>query len=121
MSPEAAASGTVHGEQLGFRVRGDVRPHDAPWRGTLHGPPPRRAGGEGVRRTLEIGAGTGANLAYYPDAVEELILAEPFEPMRRRLQRKLADSGDRADARRADRSDSPGGSRSSTVVCTLVL
>jgi ubiquinone/menaquinone biosynthesis C-methylase UbiE len=41
-------------------------------------------------RVLEIGAGTGANLPYYGDAVEELVLVEPEEPMARRLERKLA-------------------------------
>ena len=41
-------------------------------------------------RVLEIGAGTGANLPYYGEAVEELVLLEPEEPMARRLERKLA-------------------------------
>src|SRR3954449_12641646 len=39
-------------------------------------------------RTLEIGAGTGANVDLYPAAVTELVLAEPAEPMARRLQAK---------------------------------
>jgi len=39
-------------------------------------------------RVLEIGAGTGANLPYYGE-VEELVLAEPEEPMARRLERKV--------------------------------
>src|SRR4051794_38736112 len=39
-------------------------------------------------RTLEIGAGTGANVELYPDAVTELVLAEPAEPMARRLEGK---------------------------------
>src|SRR5437016_1403424 len=42
-------------------------------------------------RVLEIGGGTGANLAFYPDGVEELVITEPEEPMARRLERKLAD------------------------------
>jgi ubiquinone/menaquinone biosynthesis C-methylase UbiE len=36
-------------------------------------------------RTLEIGAGTGLNLAHYPDDVGELVVAEPEPAMRRRL------------------------------------
>src|SRR3954471_18335053 len=39
-------------------------------------------------RTLEIGAGTGANVGLYPAAVTELVLAEPAEPMARRLEHK---------------------------------
>ena len=40
-------------------------------------------------RVLEIGGGTGANLPLYGDAVEELVVTEPEEPMARRLERKL--------------------------------
>lgn len=36
---------------------------------------------------LEVGAGTGANLAHYPAAVKSLVLAEPDPFMRRRLER----------------------------------
>lgn len=39
---------------------------------------------------LEIGAGTGANLAHYPAAVERLVLAEPDPGMRRQLVDKLS-------------------------------
>jgi ubiquinone/menaquinone biosynthesis C-methylase UbiE len=73
-------------------------------------------------RTLEIGAGTGANLTYYPDAVHELILAEPFEPMRRRLQRKLSESGKSASTLDASAEAIPLEDESvDTVVSTLVL
>jgi ubiquinone/menaquinone biosynthesis C-methylase UbiE len=40
-------------------------------------------------RVLEIGGGTGANLPFYGAAVSELVIAEPEEPMARRLERKL--------------------------------
>lgn len=40
-------------------------------------------------RVLEIGGGTGANLPFYRTAVSELVIAEPEEPMARRLERKL--------------------------------
>lgn len=38
---------------------------------------------------LEIGAGTGVNLAHYPAAVHRLVLVEPDPHMRRRLARRL--------------------------------
>ena len=38
--------------------------------------------------TLEVGAGTGLNLEHYPEAVTRLVLAEPDEHMRRRLERR---------------------------------
>jgi ubiquinone/menaquinone biosynthesis C-methylase UbiE len=73
-------------------------------------------------RTLEIGAGTGANLPHYPDTVEELILAEPFEPMRRQLERRLAESGRPATTLDATAEAIPmEGESVDTVVSTLVL
>lgn len=73
-------------------------------------------------RTLEIGAGTGANIPHYPDAMDELILAEPFEPMRRRLERKLGESGRRASTLDASAEAIPLEDESlDTVVSTLVL
>ena len=41
-------------------------------------------------RTLELGAGTGANAARYPAAVTELVLTEPDPHMARRLRERLA-------------------------------
>jgi ubiquinone/menaquinone biosynthesis C-methylase UbiE len=43
--------------------------------------------------TLELGAGTGGNLEYYPDAVTELVLTEPGEHMAKRLRTKVSASG----------------------------
>jgi hypothetical protein len=43
-------------------------------------------------RTLEVGAGTGLNLAHYPAAVSDLILTEPYPPMLHVLRHKVAGS-----------------------------
>jgi ubiquinone/menaquinone biosynthesis C-methylase UbiE len=73
-------------------------------------------------RTLELGSGTGLNLRCYPDDLDELILAEPAAPMRKRLQKALR-RGDRTatilDAA-AERLPVDDGSVD-TVVSTLVL
>ncbi|TDC34683.1 class I SAM-dependent methyltransferase [Kribbella albertanoniae] len=47
----------------------------------------------GSGRVLEIGAGTGLNLAHYPSEVDELILTEPVPAMYERLCRRAR--GDR--------------------------
>jgi ubiquinone/menaquinone biosynthesis C-methylase UbiE len=44
-------------------------------------------------RVLELGAGTGLNLAYYPDEAVELVLTEPAAPMVSRLERRAKRSG----------------------------
>ena len=57
----------------------------AAWRAELLG---------GLRgRVLEVGAGTGVNLAYYPAALDSLVLAEPDRHMRRRLAQRAAGDG----------------------------
>jgi ubiquinone/menaquinone biosynthesis C-methylase UbiE len=67
------------------------------WIGEVSGMRRRRREllGTATGRTLEIGGGTGLNLAHYPAELTELIVAEPEATMRRRLQRRVA----RADAR----------------------
>jgi ubiquinone/menaquinone biosynthesis C-methylase UbiE len=73
-------------------------------------------------RTLEIGAGTGANIPHYPAGLQDLILAEPFEPMRRQLERKLSESGRSARTLSASAEAIPLEDESvDTVVSTLVL
>jgi ubiquinone/menaquinone biosynthesis C-methylase UbiE len=44
-------------------------------------------------RVVELGAGTGNNLDFYPDEVEDLVLVEPDPHMTKLLRAKLALSG----------------------------
>lgn len=44
-------------------------------------------------RTIDIGAGTGANRGLYPEAVTELVLAEPDPHMLKKLRAKLGEGG----------------------------
>jgi ubiquinone/menaquinone biosynthesis C-methylase UbiE len=44
-------------------------------------------------RTVDVGAGTGANIELYPEAVTELILAEPDPHMLKKLRPKGAAAG----------------------------
>jgi ubiquinone/menaquinone biosynthesis C-methylase UbiE len=70
---------------------------------------------------LEIGAGTGANLAHY-DSVESLVFTEPEPAMLRRLQRKAHEQAPRAEIVPAPAEDMPFEDDSfDTVVSTLVL
>ena len=46
--------------------------------------------GQASGRTLELGAGTGLNLAHYASAVTELVLTEPDPHMAARLRKRLA-------------------------------
>ncbi len=83
------------------------------WRADLLG----RARG----RVLEIGAGTGANLAHYGPAPDALVLVEPHRVLRRSLRREAA--GDpRVEVRgvRFEELEAPDGSFD-TAVMTLVL
>jgi SAM-dependent methyltransferase len=61
------------------------------WMGEIAGMRRRRhtllAGARG--RVVEIGAGTGLNIAHYPDGIADLVLNEPEPGMRRRLARRL--------------------------------
>lgn len=75
-------------------------------------------------RTLEIGAGTGHNLAAYPRDLDELVLTEPEPAMLRKLQRRVARSPLRGVARivpaGADALPFPDDSFD-TLVSTMVL
>lgn len=71
---------------------------------------------------LEAGAGTGANLPYYPPTVRELVLVEPEEPMAKRLERRLGKTSVPARVVRAPAEAIPLPDASFDVaVCTLVL
>ena len=73
-------------------------------------------------RTLELGAGTGLNLEHYPDAVTELVLTEPFEPMARRLRERAGAGGRQPEVVQAPAGALPfDGASFDTVVATLVL
>lgn len=71
---------------------------------------------------VELGAGTGLNLAHYPSAVDRLVLTEPEEPMARRLEARARDSGRTVEVLRAPAERIPLDDASAdTVVATLVL
>lgn len=73
-------------------------------------------------RVLEVGGGTGANLALYGEGVDELTLTEPEAPMAKRLERRL--DGDSASVKllRAPAEDLPFEDDSfDAAVSTLVL
>jgi SAM-dependent methyltransferase len=71
---------------------------------------------------LELGAGTGLNLAHYPDRLERLVLTEPDQHMAKRLERRLARFGTSAEIVRAPAELLPFADDSfDTVVSTLVL
>ncbi len=83
----------------------------------------RRAALAGAHgRVLEVGAGSGLNLALYPSAVTSLALTDPEAPMVERLRERVRDLGRGAAACQAPAEALPFDDASfETVVCTLVL
>jgi ubiquinone/menaquinone biosynthesis C-methylase UbiE len=78
--------------------------------------------GSASGKVLEIGAGTGANLAYYGPGIESLTMTEPEQPMIKRLQPKVREHSPAAQVLRAPAEDLPFEDDSfDTVVSTLVL
>ena len=72
--------------------------------------------------TLEIGSGTGLNLAHYPDDLDELVLIEPDPAMHSRLEKRLSRSRRRARLVDAPAERLPFADGSvDTVVSTFVL
>jgi SAM-dependent methyltransferase len=73
-------------------------------------------------RTLELGAGTGLNLAHYPATVTELVLTEPEAPMAARLEERVRARGVSAQVVRVGAEALPFADASfDTVVATLVF
>lgn len=73
-------------------------------------------------RVVELGAGTGANLDLYPDAVEELVLVEPDPHMTKQLRARLRESARAATVVEAGAERLPFEDGSfGTAVATLVL
>lgn len=80
------------------------------------------AGLEGT--VVEVGAGTGANLAHYPTTVERLVVTEPEPAMLAQLRDHLdrVAAGIDVTARRAPATELPlADGEADAVVCTLVL
>lgn len=72
-------------------------------------------------RTIDIGAGTGANLGLFP-AEAEVVMAEPDPHMAKRLRHKLAESGSEVELVEAGAEELPFEDSSfDTAVFTLVL
>jgi ubiquinone/menaquinone biosynthesis C-methylase UbiE len=90
-----------------------------------------RAGARALRKeilgqargcTVDIGSGTGLNLAHYPEGLDELILAEPDAAMRSRLEKRLRRNGGPARLIDAPAEHLPFPDESvDTVVSTFVL
>jgi len=73
-------------------------------------------------RVLELGAGTGLNLAHYPPGIEQLVLTEPEEPMLRLLRARAAGHRPPATVVAAPAERLPFADASvDTVVATLTL
>jgi ubiquinone/menaquinone biosynthesis C-methylase UbiE len=72
-------------------------------------------------RTIDIGAGTGANLGLFP-AETEVVMAEPDPHMTKRLRQKLAEFGSKVELVEAGAEELPFEDSSfDTAVFTLVL
>lgn len=73
-------------------------------------------------RTLELGAGTGANMEHYPESVTELVLSEPDPHMFRQLREKAGERRPDAQLAQAPAESLPFEDSSfDTVVVTLAL
>lgn len=73
-------------------------------------------------RVLEIGAGTGLNLPYYPERLERLVLSEPSSAMAAHLRERLDQSSLTAEVVESPADHLPFDDASfDTVVATLVL
>ena len=115
----AAEAGAVHGNWLSARIYDFVLAL-----GERAGMAERRRAlvGRTSGTVLEIGAGTGLNLAYYPDGLDRLVLCEPEPHKASRLERRVAQLTRRAEVVRATAETLPFEDETfDTVVSTLVL
>ncbi|MEY2477929.1 MAG: hypothetical protein QOG87_3244 [Actinomycetota bacterium] len=73
-------------------------------------------------RVLEIGGGTGANLAHYPDGLETVVVLEPDGAMRQRLLEKVPSANVPVEVHEAAIEDSSlPADAFDTVISTLTL
>jgi ubiquinone/menaquinone biosynthesis C-methylase UbiE len=73
-------------------------------------------------RCLDVGAGTGINLALWPDSVEQLVLSEPDRHMAAQLRKCVASSNRRAEVAQAPGENLPFDDASfDTAAIMLVL
>jgi ubiquinone/menaquinone biosynthesis C-methylase UbiE len=72
-------------------------------------------------RVLELGAGTGANLAFYPPGVTSVVTLEPDAAMRRRLLGKVPEASIPVEVHAAALPTAFADASFDTVVATLVL
>lgn len=73
-------------------------------------------------RTIDVGAGTGANLGLFPDGLTGITMAEPDPHMTKRLREKIAATGAEVELVEAGAEKLPVADDSfDTVVFTLVL
>jgi len=79
--------------------------------------------GDLTGHVLEVGAGTGRNVPFYPPGLARLVLTEPDQYMRRKLSEKIrTQAPDRAELLDASLEDLPFAAESfDAVVGTLVL
>jgi ubiquinone/menaquinone biosynthesis C-methylase UbiE len=82
----------------------------------------RQALASATGRTIDVGAGTGANIGLYPAMVTGLVFAEPDPHMLKRLRPKVAEAGFAAEVVKAPAARLPFEDSSfDTAVFTLVL
>ncbi|MGW5385282.1 class I SAM-dependent methyltransferase, partial [Nocardia sp. NPDC003963] len=123
MSRDAVPAAAVEGSGRWARVFA-VLYDPLLWLGEKSGMGARRRDllGRARGRTVELGSGTGLNLQYYPDSVDDLTLTEPEAAMRVRLARRLRGNGRGARVLDAPAERLPFPDESvDTVVSTLVL
>ncbi|WP_245672394.1 class I SAM-dependent methyltransferase [Nocardia anaemiae] len=123
MSSGAVPAAAVNGSDLWARVFAALY-DPLLWMGERSGMGARRRDllGRARGRTVELGSGTGLNLEYYRDGLDELILTEPEPAMRTRLAQRLHRNRRQARVLDAPAEQLPFEDETvDTVVSTLVL